>query len=400
MVKTLIAFTDEIDDIDYALEQIQEQIDFDGDLYANSVGIVSCIPAYVESGVVKALAEVVPFAIAGITTIGTTASGADDLTQLTLTVLTSDDVSFKVAWTDPIQSEDASIIKRSFEASFADSDRTDADADAKPELPKLVIAYAPLSMNVGGDFFNNTIDEATGGIPCFGVLAVDDTPDYHSSQVIYNGDAAADRLAYILVYGDIEPRFHLATISQEKISKDKGVVTKSDGVQLLEINGKSVSEFLISQGLKLNKDGIFEGVNSFPYIVDFNDGAAPLIRVMFMVTPEGYAVCGGSIPEGSILSVGYFDRNEIIKSTDEAIKQIDKDPDTQGILIYSCIGRYFNLEFNPEEEAEKVEDCFGPEGIPYQFTYGGGELCPIPTTDGSGRLVNRYHNCTLIACVF
>ncbi|MDR0852679.1 MAG: FIST C-terminal domain-containing protein [Clostridiales Family XIII bacterium] len=389
MIKTLTAFTDEVDDIEYAIDQIKEQIDFDQDLYNNSVGLVSCLPAYVESGVLKAVCDLVPFDVIGITTIGTTVPGIEDLTPLTLTVLTSDDVTFQTAWTEPIITEDADIIKDSF----------DKTASGNSEQPKLIIANAPLLLSVGGDFFNNAINEAGGGVPCFGALAVDDKTDYHTSQVIYNGDAASNRLAYIFVYGNVTPHFHLATISHEKISKDKGVVTKSKGVQLIDVNDKPVSEFLIGQGLKFNSDGIFEGINSFPYIVDFNDGAAPVMRVMFAVTQDGYAVCGGSIPEGATLSVGYFDRDEIIKSTDDAVKRIDLDSDSHGVLIYSCIGRYFNMDYGPDEEAEKVRLSMESRNIPFQFTYGGGELCPIPTTDGSGKLVNRYHNCTLVACV-
>jgi hypothetical protein len=353
------------------------------------VGLVSCLPSYLDSGVLKAVCDILPFDVVGITTIGTTVTGFDDLTPLTVTILTSDDVIFKAAWTERIDTEDDSIIKTSFNNTAA----------GNSEQPALIIAYAPLLMSVGGDFIIRAIDEAGGGVPCFGALAVDDTTDYHNSKVICNGEADQNRLAYVFVYGDVKPRFHLATISQEKISKDKGVVTKSEGVQLIEINGKPVSEFLISQGLKLDENGIFEGVNSFPYIVDFGDGADPLVRVMFAVTPDGHAVCGGTIPEGATLSVGYFDRDEILKSTDDAVRQIDIDADTHGLIVYSCIGRYFNLDFDPDAEAEKVRQSLASGGVPFQFTYGAGELCPVPTRDDPDKLVNRYHNCTLIACV-
>jgi hypothetical protein len=344
----------------------------------------------VESGVLKAVCDIVPFDVVGITTIGSTVPGIDTLTPLTLSVLTADDVSFNAAWTEPVLTEDANIIKSSFEQTAADAD----------EPPKLILTYVPLSMNVGGDFYIKTIDDAAKGVPCFGPLSVDDTIDYHNSQVIFNGETDPNRVAYVFVSGNISPEFHLATISQDKISKDVGVVTKSEGVQLIEINDIPVSEFLVSQGLSLNSEGGFDGVNSFPYIVDYGDGAEPVIRVMFAVTPDGRAICGGAIPEGATLSVGYFDRDEILKSTDDAIKKINVDTNTQGLLVYSCVGRYFNLEYDPEAEADKVREYLEPSGLPFQFTYGGGEICPVTTTDGSGKIVNKYHNCTMIACVF
>jgi hypothetical protein len=389
MIKTLIAYTDEIDDIEYALEQLKTQIDFDRDLLSNSVGLISCLPEYIESGLLKALCDALPFDIAGTTTIGTTAPGIEDLTPLTLTVLTGDDVYFRSSWTEPVTRPDVSIIKDSFDAANA----------GITERAKLLIVFGPLLSTVGGDFFNDAINEASGGVPCFGALSVDDTPDYHSSQIIYNGETSVDRLSYIFVYGNVNPRFHLATLSQEKISKDKGVVTKSDGISLTAVNDKPVSDFLISQGLKLNADGIFEGVNSFPYIVDFDDGAPPIVRVMLSFTPEGSVICGGTIPEGATLSVGFFDRDEILNSTRNAVTQIETGADTHGLLIFSCIARYLNLDYSPDEESRSIRSHLEPTGIPFQFTYGGGEFCPIPTTDDPNELVNRYHNCTLVVCV-
>jgi hypothetical protein len=37
------------------------------------------------------------------------------------------------------------------------------------------------------------------------------------------------------------------------------------------------------------------------------------------------------------------------------------------------------------------------EGSPYMFAYAGGEICPTSVCDE--KVVNRYHNYSIIACI-
>jgi hypothetical protein len=252
---------------------------------------------------------------------------------------------------------------------------------------------------VGGDFFVDAMSKISGNVPNFGTIVVDDTIDYHDSHVICNGELYRDRLAFVLVYGEINPRFRFASISKEKIFRDKGVVTSSEGNQLQTINDMSVEKYLMSLGLAKGEDGAIAGINSFPFIVDYNDGTLPVVRIMFAITPEGYAVCGGDIPEGATLSVGSIDGNEVVKATGDKLRAI-LDEDTPGaLLIFSCAGRYLSLGYGTEREADEVRKLMGGTGIPYTFTYSGGEICPTYVTEDATATTNRFHNDTFAVCI-
>jgi hypothetical protein len=309
---------------------------------------------------------------------------------LNLLLITSDDTEFVVGQTDPILSEDADVIARGYRAAV----------EGRSDAPALILVYAPLLLNVGGDFLVNSLDEASGQAPLFGTLAVDNTIDYHKSRVICRGEASADRLAFVAFYGDLKPKFLLATISHESIFEEKGVVTSSDGNQLKAVDGKPAVEFLKSKGLVTDENGVIKGVNSFPYIVDFNDGNPPVIRIIFATTPEGYAVCLGDVPEGSTLSVGHFSDDEIQETTRAQLATLTAGEGQQGMLAFSCIGRYLMMLLDPHGEASAAHEIVDPLGIPYALMYSGGEICPVTNLKDGRSLTNRFHNATFVAVIF
>jgi len=65
MIEMYVARTSEIDELDVALEEIREQIDFSA-LKKNSGGIIFCHIDFVESGVVKGICESLPFDVIGM----------------------------------------------------------------------------------------------------------------------------------------------------------------------------------------------------------------------------------------------------------------------------------------------------------------------------------------------
>ena len=66
MTKTFILTTTEIDDHNMAAEEIVSKLNFETDLLANSIGIISCHYEFVLSGVAKAVCDALPFDVAGI----------------------------------------------------------------------------------------------------------------------------------------------------------------------------------------------------------------------------------------------------------------------------------------------------------------------------------------------
>ncbi|GHV13660.1 hypothetical protein FACS1894219_08770 [Clostridia bacterium] len=391
MIKAITAFTYEVDDRETAVEELLAQLDLKSNLLKNSVGIISCYSEFIGSGIVKAISDALGFPAVGSTTLSNVVKGTDSSYMLlTLTVLTSDDVSFTVGVSEDILSADRSILERAYKSA----------AETLDESPKLMISFVPLLMNVGGDFFVNSMNEISGGVPNFGTLSVDHTEDYHEARVIANGEEYVNRYAFILLSGNVTPRFYMAGISQEKIFTEKGIATASAGNQLISVNDKPVGDYLESLGLKRNADGSIDGINSFPFIVDYNDGTEPVIRCMFALTPDGAAVCGGDIPVGATLSVGKIDAAEVVTNTEtvltHALSELKKDKSF--MLMFSCVGRYFALGYDPTGELEKAKEILETTEIPFMFAYAGGEICPVYDAE-RGSTANRNHNDTFIICM-
>jgi hypothetical protein len=253
-------------------------------------------------------------------------------------------------------------------------------------------------MNVSGDFFAEAMSKIAGGAPLFGMLSVDHNSDYHESRVIHNGEAYLDRCAFVLVNGDIEPRFFIGSLAMRRKFGQKCVVTASRGNQLQTVNNIPVTDYLLSLGLKKNDDGTISGVNAFPFIVDYNDGSATVVRSAFATTPGGYAVCGGNLPVGATLTVGSLDADDVIETTTEAISSAISEKRPECLIIFSCVGRYYTMGYDPMGEIEKIQSILDGAGIPYHLAYSGSELCPVSGSNRGGPTINRNHNDTIVVC--
>ncbi|MDR2375947.1 MAG: FIST C-terminal domain-containing protein [Treponema sp.] len=384
-MKTIYAHTSEIDDPEAAVAGIIAQLDLEHQALKNSVGLVSCYAEFISSGVIAALSGALPFPIVGITTIAAASNAAEGELSLFLTVLTADDVEFVTGVTDPISGEDEAPFRTAWEQTGA----------KRPDRPALMLSFAPLLMNVAADFYVEIWNDITGGVPNFGTLAVDHNQDYHESQTILGGQTWPDRYVFVFCYGKLEPRFLIGGISEEKAFREKGVVTASQGNLLKEVNGGSVGDYLTGLGLGRDEQGNLVGINSYPFILDFNDGTQPIIRVMFAVTPDGSAVCGGKMPVGATLTVGTINGAEVLHASTEILMKALKAAGGRAMLIFSCIGRYFAQGFDTTAEMDKAQEILGES--PFSLVYSGGELCPVYGKDGS--LTNRSHNDTMVICI-
>lgn len=386
MIKTITALTHEVDDPEVAINEIIEQIDPDTNLLKNSAGLLSCYSEFIDTGVVKALSEKFDFPIVGTTTLATVSGKEFDETALTLMVLTSDDVEFTAGLSDSIVDDSLEPIEKGYKNAM----------EGYSQKPGLIFAYAPLSQVVGGDFMVGSLDNISGGAPVFGTITVDHNPDYRDAGLLLNGEKYTDKMVMLLCHGEVNPKFIVASISKDKIMRDKDIVTASQGNQLQTVNDMKVIDYLVNLGMKKNDDGTIEGINTIPFVVDYGDGGQPVIRILFALTEEGYAVCGGDIPVGTSLSVGTINHDEVLLTTGKAIDKINSSDDKNGAVIFSCVGRYFALGFDPHAEMTLMTEKF-PDNVPYLMTYSGGEICPVYDEDGN--LFNRFHNDTFVACI-
>lgn len=383
MVKAFTAFTQEIDDVDIAVSEIMEQLDLSR-LEKSSVGILTCYAEFIDTGVVKALCDRLPFDVIGCTTMGNATNGNLGHLELNLMVLTGDDVEFSAAVSDALSEEQDAPLRQMYA-------RAAKRLDSKPVC---IISFMPLLYQIGGEVFLDILDDVSH-LPVFGTLAVDHTTDYHESRTIYNGQVYADALSLVVVAGNVKPKFMVTSLDEAKKLKQTAIITDSAANILKEVNGIPAVEYMRSLGLT-NSDGQIEGPSTIPFVVNFNDGTKPVIRAIFAQTPEGYAVCGGGMPVNSTLSIGSIDAKDVLDTTFSMCYNISVLEENHAVLLFSCIGRNYALGINTKAELEMAEQALG-SSVAYQFAYSGGEICPLYDSDGI--LKNRFHNDTIIACI-
>ncbi|MDR2170429.1 MAG: FIST C-terminal domain-containing protein [Planctomycetaceae bacterium] len=393
MITTITAFTYEVDDIEVAVSEILGQLRLGENLLKNSVGIIHCSTDFVDSGVFRAICGELSFPVAGITTLGSAVH--DELGEIILTVmvLTSDVVNFSVGLTEPIKSRNELVLREAYEAATA-------NLSGKPAL---AISYFPLSTAVfgaGGDFVATTLSQISGGVPVFGTMPIDNTHDFHEARILYNGDDYYDRFAFILIQAEgLKPRFYLISISDEDIRKERGVVTEARGNLLYSVDGIPVLEYLKSKlGLALDERDP-SSVHMIPLLMDFGDGATPVVRAMNSFNDDNVAVCSGELFNGVTLLTGKFNKEIVLRTTAQILQKIlEAEEAANGLLIYSCAARYWTLGLDSTAELEIMRDALAKSKIPYLTGYSCGELCPVQNPNGEQ--ISRMHNYTFIACAF
>ncbi|MDR1649714.1 MAG: hypothetical protein LBR71_05590, partial [Synergistaceae bacterium] len=245
MIEVMTAYTCEIDDAESAVSDILARMDKEK-LRKNSLGILTCHEDFLASGVVSALCEKLPFDVAGVSTLASAVPGGGGPEALSLLVLTSDDVFFSAALSRP-------LVPGDWKAPIEEVYRSALEGlGIRSENCPLGLTFAPFTPWIGGDEFLRVLDETAGGVPFFGSLPAGHSPVDHVTFVVFNGRKYDDRLALVLLSGDVHPRFACSSIAEEKVSMRKGIVTNSDGNLLKEVNGMPVLSYLEKIGLVRN----------------------------------------------------------------------------------------------------------------------------------------------------
>jgi hypothetical protein len=382
----LNACTTEIDDPEGAVTEILEQLALGNRLLKHSVGIIACFSECIETGAVAALCESLPFDVVGCTTLGNSACGKYGRELLSISVLTSDDIVFSTAMSEPISREN---LIPPLAAAY--------DSARQGKQPDFILAYAPMfgfgERAVGGSVIFKSLDMVIGGRPMFGTFSCDHSLNCSESQIIRNGETADDTLAMILMFGKVNPRFYITAIPEINIMRQPAVVTESEGSLLKQINGINPIAYLETLGITRQN---IEIVGFVAFLINYNDGTDPVAAAIYGVTPEGYLICGGDVPVNALLSFGSLDYHGVLETTETTIEKISRAGEVNGILMYPCLSRSVILGSNADDEMKKVFELIG-EKYPYQLCYAGGEICPLP--DKEGKSINHFHNFTFIVCV-
>ena len=387
MLKCASVYTYEIDDPKIALAEIKFQLDQKIALQEHSAGIIMCHPDFIGSGVVKYISQNLPFDLAGVTTSSQAVNGEAGELILTIFVMTADDIRFTTGVTGDLDENIDAPVKAAF----------DVAAPGVDELPGLALIFPPLILKYAGDAYINAWEQVIPGVPVFGTIAIDDTLAFDESVTIYNGESYKTAMPFVLCYGNINPRFLVGTLPEDKIMPYKGEITKSDGPFVAEINNINAYKYFESIGFA-SSGALAENYLFVPFVIDQKkrkdyDGI-PVIRGHAAFTDDGTAIFRGNVDEGSVFTMLTSDSDDVLSITRQKIDQVNATGDVNGVLLFPCIvRRLMTMRVSPLVELAAVRDAISPD-IPFMMGYSGGEICPTSIKDGAP--ANRFHNYSLV----
>ena len=390
MLKCASVFTYEIDDPEIALNEIKSQLQKKITLLKNSVGIIMCHTEFIKSGVVKYINENLPFNLAGVTTSSQAVNGEAGELILTIFVMTSDDAWFKTGVTESLDEDLIDPIKTAFEKASLGLSR----------IPKLALLFPPLFLKYSGDAYIDAWKQISADVPVFGTIATDDTLTFEGSETIYNGKNYKTSMPFVLCYGNINPRFLIGTLPEDKVMPYKGEITKSKGPFVQEINNISAYEYFESIGFASN-GALASSYIFVPFVINQKkredyDGI-PVIRGHASFTDDGTAIFRGDVDEGSTFTLLTSDSEDVLSTTRNKINEVNKLSGVNGVLMFPCIVRQMLTQrLNPLSELKIVRDTINPD-IPFMIGYSGGEICP--TSVKNNIPTNRFHNYSLVILV-
>lgn len=387
-MRSLQAFTKEVDDIALAVSQLREGIDTSL-LMSNTCGIVFCGFEPDMEELVQKLKEVFDFPFFGCTGIGVLSTEGYSQSSISLLVLTADDVSFSIGMTRDIEGPDDICA-------FADT----YNECAAPlcDKAKLIFTYVPWLTNVTFDDIVSLLDKESGQVPVYGGIASDGWT-FDSTYVFTNEGVSQNRGVMMVISGNVRPIFTIEHSTTLTTNLHK-TVTKAEGTVVYELDDRPVTDFIREMGLITDKTQVILDFLGTPFLATqkTSDGdEIDTLRCLGVIDHENHS-CGyiGRIEEGSELNMVLISKEDIEASVkmafDEILEKISQSRDYKysSIFCSSCAARYCLLVADKNAEGRAYEGRL-PEGLNVQGVYIYGEFCPAKGKK-NGRLYNVLSN--------
>ena len=398
-MKSAVVTTREIDNLELAAKELISKVREKLSLARNSVGIVYC-DADVEVGRLGELINTeLGIDIVGLTTTATIErnAGYNDM-GICLSVITSDDAEFTIGCTGDLTND-------SFPAAIKEAyAKTRAKVKADPAL---ILTFAPYIADLTSENYVELLDEASGGLPIFGGVATDHY-DLQYQKTFYNGQAFAKGLIFVLFSGNIKPIFAMSHSFGTAVEK-KGVITKSTGNYVEMVGDQTFKEYVESMVPVPNEELVIYHFQSTPFVMELPDYEAeeqPVVRALVTIDHKtGAGSFLSKMPEGSILYLNEFQRENLSKSCRETLANVknqmteNKNYEYSMLFINTCNARHLLMADDKSLESDIVGDFL--KDFPANFNavgfYGFGEICPTgKKADGTAK--NRFHNISFAVC--
>jgi hypothetical protein len=400
MLKSTTAITYELDDIKAGTDELASNTHSGLKLAGNSFGLLLCDSDVDHETFVRELSTKIGAPIVGFSTTALF-SGDEGLcdSAAILTTVTSDDVYFSLATSEPLTPGN---VEKQIESTYKRA------LESLNGTPELVLAFPPYILGIMLDIYTRELDRVSGHIPVFGGLPAHD--ELHGRTSVYCGDTAApDRITVLLLSGNIKPVMTVKN-SLSALANLKRTVTKSKDNVVYRVGDDTFVKFLEQFGLDVDKlANPLEKTTSFttyPLLIERTDtekvDGIPIVRTLHGVDlSAGSGTAIGEVPEGCTVSVGVLQPKDIEISTRNSTRDLlerMKENEKGGykystIFAVSCVARYYVMASNNTLETETLRREL-PGEISMTGYYSFGELCP--TSVNSGKAVNAAHNESLV----
>ena len=387
-MKTIQAFTNEIDDLDIALKELEGQIDR-SELLKNSCAIVFCGYEVDTEELVHRLEKLLDMPFIGCTSIGMLNSKGYTQSSITVTILTADDCSFITGITDEIicNEELDKLVEKYRELS------------AKlPEKEKVIITYTAWDPDIEADNVVDLLDEASDGVPVFGGIASDGW-SFNEDFVFCGTELSRKKIALLMITGNIEPMFQIAH-SVKKSSNMNKTVTRSQGNVVYTIDDQPIVDFLEENGFGGGKTDVMLDYLGTPFKIRVqthdNDKVEILRCLVSMDHKKKTCKFLGKVPEGCEMNMVLLGKKDIEVSAKNTFHTMltkineSKNRKYSLILCSSCVARYSLIVSDKNVEGRAFAYKL-PEGLNLCGYYGFSEFCPANGKD-VGRLYNTLNN--------
>lgn len=294
------AFSDEIDDLDLAVEQLAKQIE-SFDLSENTGGILYCGSEVDSSKLCEKLWNRFHLPFIGTTCLGQFTSDGYREASICLNLFTGEDICFSGGLSGDLTSENmAEEIKEAYRALKMRMD--------KPE--KAIVLYIPWIPGVVYDDILDALTEASDGIPIFGGICSDEW-EFDNCYAMCSVGSFQNRAAMLLVGGNFNPKF-VTSYSINWSSENAVTVTKAEGATVYEIEGQSAMDYFASIGLMLPEGNVFSDCLASPMIFTYtskNGQEISIVRNLFLAnTEEGSVTFAGRVFQGSAMTMAFTSR--------------------------------------------------------------------------------------------
>ncbi len=396
---SIVAFTDEIDDLDVAIQEITEQIK-NFKFLKNSFAIIYAEEETDYLAFYERFKEKFSFPLVGCTAMATLLGDRGfKALGISIMFLTADDCEFSVGISSRLTADNYEV----------EIEKLYGDLVSKlSQKPKLMISFGSIvndENDVDADYVLSKLDEISGNIPICGALA-SDSFTFGNYCIFCNDKAVKNAQIVILISGNVEPRTICVSSLKNKVNFSHQVsqsyrnhVYRIDNETFVDALRKG--DLLIDHEASSGQKMVLGDYILSPFIITMKYPSGDTVEVVrnlsFLNYDNGSGTFLGTVPEGSIVSISILNRGDVqntVKNCFEEVMDLIKADQNRykTILCFTCCARSLALGSNIEGEAQAYEGLI-PDDVSLLGIYSYGEYCPVKGNKTSSNY-NMFQNFT------